>query len=103
MKERYIEVQWAALKLALQEWNDLLQHSARYEFKKRIESSVFYAPAYMSLEIVLENIKKISSRGHMARIRLSRILVRMIASALNQNLAAFEAALKDLIALGKSV
>lgn len=93
----------AELRLALLEWKSLLGHTASYEFKKRIEANPMYAPVNFSLEIVGENVKKIYARGHSARIKLTRILVRLVASALNKNIAAFEAALKDLIELGKSV
>jgi hypothetical protein len=74
------------LRLAWFEWRGLLSQSLAFEFEKRIESSPLYEPGV-----------------HLARLKLSRILVRMAGSVLHKNLAAFEAALKDLIELGKSV
>jgi hypothetical protein len=85
------------------EWKGLLTQSAAFEFDRRIASSPLYEPLQASLETISENVKKISARGHLARLKLSRILVRLAGSLLNQNQAAFEAALRDLIELGKSV
>ena len=91
------------LRLAWFEWRGLLSQSLAFEFEKRIESSPLYEPVASSFETISENVRKISARGHLARLKLSRILVRMAGSLLHKNLAAFEAALKDLIELGKSV
>jgi|GEM_PF-657785 len=91
------------LRLTWLEWRDLLSQSAAYEFEKRIERSMLYEPLTASLETISENVKKISSRGNKARLKLGRILVRLTASVVNQNTAAFEAAVRDLIELGKSV
>ena len=93
----------AEARLAYLEWKSLLSHSVKYEFEKRVESSVLYAPMYESAETIRQNVKKISARGNAAKIKVSRILVRLGASVLYKNLAAFEAALKDLVELGKSV
>jgi hypothetical protein len=91
------------LRLAWFEWRGLLTQSLAFEFEKRIESSPLYEPLMASLETISENVKKISVRGHLAKLRLSRILVRLAGSVLHKNQAAFEAALRDLIELGKSV
>ena len=101
--DRTLQSATGELRLAWFEWRGLLSESAAYEFEKRIESSPLYEPITASLETISENVKKISARGNSARLRLSRILVRLAASVLNQNIAAFEAALRDLIELGKSV
>lgn len=98
-----VEALRGELRLAWFEWRGLLTQSLAFEFEKRIESSPLYEPVVASLETISENVKKISARGHLARLKLSRILVRLAGSVLNKNLAAFEAALKDLIELGKSV
>lgn len=94
---------WSELRLAVAEWKSLLGTSATYEFKKRVQGSPVYGPMYYSVEIITQNVKKIAARGHAARVRLSRILMRLAASVVNKNVAAFEAAVKDLIELGKSV
>ena len=91
------------LRLAWFEWRGLLSQSMAFTFEKRIESSPLYEPLMASLETIRENVKKISARGHMAKLKLSRILVRLVGSVINKNQAAFETALKDLIELGKSV
>lgn len=93
----------AESRLAYLEWKSLLSHSAKYEFEKRVQSSPLYAPMYESLETIRENVNTISSRGNAAKVKLYRILMRMFASVVNKNLPAFEAALKDLVQLGKSV
>lgn len=98
-----VEDIWAEIRLALLEWKSLLSHSAKYEFEKRVRSSPLYSPMYESVETIRENVEKISRRGNATRLRLYRILMRMFASVVNKNLPAFEAALKDLVELGKSV
>lgn len=100
---RDVEALRDEVRLAWFEWRGLLGQSLAFEFEKRIESSPLYQPLLASFETIAENVKKISARGHVARLKLSRILVRMVGSVVNKNPAVFEAALKDLIELGKSV
>ena len=61
-----------------------------------IENSVEGSP----LKVITDNIRRISKKSRAAQVKLSRIVVRLIASVLNQNPAAFESAVKDLIQLG---
>ena len=90
------EVLIAEIRLALLEWKSLLVHSALYKrdiIKQAFDDSV--------IETVIATVRKISQKGRKARLKLTRILIRMLSSALNQNAKAFEAALKDLIDLGR--
>ena len=89
--------------LALHEWRSLFEGSLSYELKKRVLDSHLLGPAHASLKSIEENVKQIASRGFAARVKLTRILMRMSSSLLNNNREAFELAVHDLIALGKKV
>lgn len=89
--------------LALHEWRNLIQGTISYELKKRVIDSHLLGPAHASVKSIEENVKQIASRGFAARVKLTRILMRMSSALMNNNREAFERAVHDLIALGKKV
>jgi hypothetical protein len=91
------------VRLAFHEWRGLLGESLSYELQKRVIDSQILGPAHSSLRMIEENVKQIASRGFAARVKLTRIMVRMTSAALNNNREALQLALNDLIELGKKV
>jgi hypothetical protein len=93
----------ANLLLNLDEWKDLLLTSARYEFEKRIQKSAVLSPVVTSAEVFIEMVVRVSRTGFASRIKVGRLLVRMFGAMVNQNSKAFEAAIKDLMDLGREL
>jgi hypothetical protein len=91
------------IRLAFHEWRSLLGVSLNYELQKRVIDSQLLGPAHASLKTIEDNVKQIASRGFAARVKLTRIMMRMAAAFLNNNREAFEQAIVDLIELGKKV
>jgi hypothetical protein len=91
------------IRLAFHEWRSLLGESLNYELQKRVIDSQLLGPAHASLKTIEDNVKQIASRGFAARVKLTRIMMRMAAAFLNNNREAFEQAIVDLIELGKKV
>ncbi|MEN9529851.1 MAG: hypothetical protein RI932_1724 [Pseudomonadota bacterium] len=90
-------------RLAFHEWKSLIGESLAYELQKRVVDSHLLGPAHASLKNLEDNVKQIASRGFAARVKLTRIMVRMASAFVNNNKAAFEQAILDLIELGKKV
>ncbi len=90
-------------RLAFHEWKSLIGESLAYELQKRVIDSHLLGPAHASLKTLEDNVKQIASRGFAARVKLTRIMVRMASAFLNNNKEAFEQAILDLIELGKKV
>lgn len=91
------------IRLAFHEWRSLIGESLSYELQKRVIDSPLLGPAHASLKSIEDNVKQISSRGFAARVKLTRIMVRIVSAFLNNNREAFEQAIVDLIELGKKV
>lgn len=91
------------VRLAFHEWRSLLGESLSYELQKRVIDSRLLGPAHSSLVNIEENVKQIASKGFAARVKLTRILVRMVSAILNNNSEALQVALNDLLELGKRV
>jgi hypothetical protein len=91
------------IRLAFHEWRSLIGESLSYELQKRVIDSQLLGPAHASLKTIEDNVKQIASRGFAARVKLTRIMMRMAAAFLNNNREAFEQAIVDLIELGKKV
>lgn len=91
------------IRLAFHEWKTLIGSSLSYELQKRVVDSKILGPAHASLKIIEDNVKQIAARGFAARVKLTRILVRMSSALLHNNSQAFEQAVLDLIELGKKV
>jgi hypothetical protein len=91
------------IRLAFHEWRSLIGESLSYELQKRVIDSQLLGPAHASLKTIEDNVKQIASRGFAARVKLTRIVMRMAAAFLNNNREAFEQAVVDLIELGKKV
>jgi hypothetical protein len=91
------------IRLAFHEWRSLIGESLSYELQKRVIDSQLLGPAHASLKTIEDNVKQIASRGFAARVKLTRIMMRMAAAFLNNNREAFEQAVVDLIELGKKV
>ncbi|NBO37799.1 hypothetical protein EBU99_04355 [bacterium] len=91
------------VRLAFHEWRSLIGESLSYELQKRVVDSQLLGPAHASLKTIEENVKQIASRGFAARVKLSRIMIRMASAFLNNNKEAFQQAVMDLIELGKKV
>ena len=91
------------IRLAFHEWRSLIGSSLSYEIQKRVVDSHLLGPAHSSLKVIDENVKRIAARGFAARVKLTRILVRMSSALLHNNSQAFEQGLLDLIELGKKV
>ena len=89
--------------LMKREWQELFESTIRVKLDEWFCSLPMHDTLRDSSQLIKSNIVKISSRGNVARLKLGRILVRLFASVLNKNMAAFEAAFKDLIELGRSV
>lgn len=90
-------------RLAFHEWRSLIGESFSYELQKRVVDSQILGPAHASLVTLEENVKQIASRGFAARVKLTRILVRMASALLNNNKEAVQVAMNDLLELGKKV
>jgi hypothetical protein len=93
----------AEVRLAFHEWQSLIGGSLSYELRKRVVDSQILGPAHASLMIVEENVKQIASRGFAARMKLTRIMMRLASALLNNNREALQNALSDLLELGKKV
>ena len=91
------------IRLAFHEWRSLIGESLSYELQKRIIDSQLLGPAHASLKTIEDNVKQIASRGFAARVKLTRIMMRMVSAFLNNNREAFERAFVDLVELGKKV
>lgn len=91
------------VRLAFHEWRSLIGESLSYELQKRIVDSQVFGPAHASLLTLEENVKQIASRGFAARVKLTRIMVRVASAMLNNNREALQVALNDLLDLGKKV
>lgn len=91
------------IRLAFHEWRSLIGSSLSYELQKRVIDSQLLGPAHASLKIIEDNVKQIASRGFAARVKLTRILVRLASAFLHNNREAFEQAVLDLVELGKKV
>ncbi|MBM3383128.1 MAG: hypothetical protein FJY29_11900 [Betaproteobacteria bacterium] len=90
-------------RLAFHEWKSLIGESLAYELQKRVVDSHLLGPTHAALRNLEDNVKQIASRGFAARVKLTRIMVRMASAFLNNNREAFERAIMDLIQLGKKV
>lgn len=102
MKFRFDSVR-SETRLAFHEWRSLIGESLSYELQKRVVDSQILGPAHASLVTLEENVKQIASRGFAARVKLTRILVRMASALLNNNKEAVQVAMNDLLELGKKV
>lgn len=91
------------VRLAFHEWKQLVTHSLDYQIERRIIDSQLLGPAHATLKTIKENVKQIASRGFAARVKLTRIMVRMTSAVLNNNPQALEKAVADLVELGKKV
>ena len=91
------------IRLAFHEWRSLIGESLSYELQMRVIDSRLLGPAHASLKTIEDNVKQIASRGFAARVKLTRIMMRMVSAFLNNNREAFEQAIVDLIELGKKV
>jgi hypothetical protein len=91
------------VRLAFHEWKQLLAQSASYQVKKRIVDSQVLGPAHTTLKTIEENVKQIASKGFAARMKLTRIMIRLASAAINNNPQALEQAIMDLVELGKKV
>ena len=98
-----IESMRSEMRLAFFEWRSLLVESFHYELEKRVIDSQLLGPAHASWCVVEENVKQIATRGFAARVKLTRILMRMTSAALNNNKQALHHAVSDLLELGKKV
>jgi hypothetical protein len=101
--ESYIPAFRSEVRLAYHEWKQLITNSIDYQIKKRVIDSQILGPAHSTLKTVEENVKQIASKGFAARVKLTRIIVRMTSAVLNNNRQALEKAVADLVELGKKV
>lgn len=91
------------VRLAFHEWKQLITLSVDYQIKKRVIDSQILGPAHSALKTIEENVKQIASKGFAARVKLTRIMMRITSAVLNNNRRAFEQAVADLVELGKKV
>jgi hypothetical protein len=102
-QSRFFDQLSTEARLALYEWRGLIGESLSYELQKRIIDSQILGPAHASIVTFEQNVKLIASRGLAARVKLSRILLRLSAALLNNNREALQVAMNDLLLLGKKV
>lgn len=91
------------IRLAFHEWSSLIGGSLSYELRKRVIDSQILGPAHASLVTIEENVKRIASQGFAARVKLTRIMMRVAYALLNNNREALTNAVSDLLELGKRV
>jgi hypothetical protein len=91
------------VRLAYHEWQSLIGGSLSYELRKRVIDSQVLGPAHSSWVTIEENVKQIAGRGFAARMKLTRIMMRLVSALLNNNREASLNALSDLLELGKKV
>lgn len=99
----YVPTIRSEMRLAYHEWKQLITHSLDYQIKKRVTDSQVLGPAHSTLKTIEENVKQIASKGFAARVKLTRIVVRITSAVLNNNPQALEKAVADLVELGKKV
>jgi hypothetical protein len=90
------------LELVAREWGDMLSASLQYKIMETLEVLGLQTPEPWHPKNWLSEMNKIAKSGMMARLKLSRIVVRLSSAAIHKNALAFEHALGDLIELGKS-
>ncbi|NBX17369.1 MAG: hypothetical protein EBR09_08395 [Proteobacteria bacterium] len=91
------------VRLAFHEWQGLIGGSLSYELRKRVIDSQLLGPAHASWLTIEDNVKLIAARGFAARMKLTRIMMRLVSALLNNNREASLNALSDLLELGKKV
>ena len=93
----------SGLALAGLEWSALLLSTLQYKIQETAATLEILLPDSLSAKNWATQMKMITDRGTIARLKLGRILVRLFSASLNKNRRAFEHALNDLIDLGKLV
>ena len=91
------------LRLTFLEWSEMLISTLQYKIQEGATALGIPLPDSISTNNWSEQMKKISDRGTLARLKLGRILVRLFSASVNKNRRAFERALADLIDLGKMI
>ncbi len=85
----------------LHDSRELGVETLKYFLRLRLEALPGRPRFHLTPERVIELIQSASAAGGLTRVRLWRVMVRLSASALYQDTAAFESALRDLLELGK--